>query len=71
MRPTHSGTAPHRAYCPYIYVDNDSAMARGWIQGYPKKLAAVHQSRPKSPLRTGAGFHFSMSYTVNDLRTLL
>ncbi|GHH88730.1 acetoacetate decarboxylase [Streptomyces sulfonofaciens] len=33
------------AYCPYIYVDNDSAMARGWIQGYPKKLAAVHQTR--------------------------
>lgn len=33
------------AYCPYIYVDNDSAMARGWIQGYPKKLASVHQTR--------------------------
>ena len=33
------------AWCPYIYVDNDHAMARGWIQGFPKKLGAVHQTR--------------------------
>ena len=25
-------------YCPFIFVDNDAAMARGWAQGYPKKL---------------------------------
>jgi hypothetical protein len=28
------------SWCPYIYVDNDHAMARGWIQGFPKKLGA-------------------------------
>jgi len=33
------------AWCPYSYVDNDSAVLRGWIQGYPRKLAAVHQTR--------------------------
>ncbi|MFE0632552.1 acetoacetate decarboxylase family protein [Streptomyces sp. NPDC058864] len=33
------------SWCPCIYVDNDSAMARGWIQGFPKKLGAVHQAR--------------------------
>ena len=22
------------AYCPYIFVDNDAAIARGWTQGY-------------------------------------
>ncbi|MEU6780622.1 acetoacetate decarboxylase family protein [Nonomuraea angiospora] len=33
------------SWCPYIYVDNDAAMARGWIQGFPKKLGAVHQTR--------------------------
>jgi hypothetical protein len=27
--------------CPYIWVDKDSSMARGWIQGWPKKLAEV------------------------------
>ena len=26
------------AYCPYIFVDNDAALARGWTQGYPKRL---------------------------------
>ena len=33
------------SWCPYIYVDNDSAMARGWVQGFPKKLGSVHQTR--------------------------
>ena len=28
-------------YCPYIFVDNDAAIARGWAQGFPKKLASV------------------------------
>src|SRR5262249_36025403 len=27
------------AWCPYIYVDNDHALARGWIQGFPKSSA--------------------------------
>lgn len=33
------------AWCPYIWVDNDAALARGWFQGFPKKLGAVHQTR--------------------------
>ena len=33
------------AWCPYIYVDNDQALARGWIQGFPKKLGTVAQTR--------------------------
>src|SRR5215472_12153033 len=33
------------AFCPYIFVDNDSAMMRGLIQGFPKRLGAVHQIR--------------------------
>jgi hypothetical protein len=32
-------------YCPYIFVDNDAALARGWSQGFPKKLASVYQTR--------------------------
>jgi Acetoacetate decarboxylase (ADC) len=32
-------------YCPYIFVDNDAALARGWSQGYPKRLAHVFQTR--------------------------
>jgi len=32
-------------YCPYIFVDNDAAIARGWTQGYPKRLGQVFQTR--------------------------
>src|SRR3954452_8307719 len=32
-------------YCPYIFVDNDAALARGWTQGYPKRLGQVFQTR--------------------------
>ncbi len=31
--------------CPYIFVDNDAAIARGWAQGFPKKYASVCQTR--------------------------
>jgi acetoacetate decarboxylase len=31
--------------CPFIWVDQDFAMARGWIQGYPKKLGDVWMTR--------------------------
>lgn len=37
------------SWCPYIYVDNDLALARGWVQGFPKKLGAVAQTG-SSPL---------------------
>jgi acetoacetate decarboxylase len=33
------------AYCPYIWVDRDFAMARGWIQGFPKKLGSIWVTR--------------------------
>jgi hypothetical protein len=33
------------AWCPYCYVDNDAALMRGWIQGYPRKLGTVHLTR--------------------------
>jgi acetoacetate decarboxylase len=33
------------SYCPYIFVDNDAAIARGWTQGYPKRLGQVFQTR--------------------------
>ena len=33
------------SYCPYIFVDNDAALARGWSQGYPKRIGRVFQTR--------------------------
>ncbi|MFF4881504.1 acetoacetate decarboxylase family protein [Streptomyces nigra] len=33
------------SWCPYIYVDNHHALARGLVQGFPKKIGQVHQTR--------------------------
>src|SRR3984885_14905171 len=55
-------------YCPYIFVDNGAAMARGWAQGYPKKLGSVYQTRSFSapsaaaaPLAKGSRFGASVA----------
>src|ERR1700752_3968385 len=42
MRYTRRSRSP---YCPYIFVDNDAALARGWTQGYPKRLGQMFQTR--------------------------
>lgn len=35
----------HVTTCPYIWVDRDFALVRGWIQGFPKKLGSVWMTR--------------------------
>src|SRR4051795_3260877 len=49
--------------CPFIWVDRDFALARGWLQGFPKKLGEVWITRdfglggPADPgIRPGATF---------------
>ena len=63
-------------YCPYIFVDNDAAIARGWAQGFPKKLATVYQTRSFSapspaaaPLAKGSRFGASVSAHGERLAT--
>jgi acetoacetate decarboxylase len=41
-------------YCPFIFVDNDSAIARGWTQGFPKKFGSIYQTRTFSALSAAA-----------------
>jgi Acetoacetate decarboxylase (ADC) len=36
-------------WCPYIYVDNDAALARGWTQGFPKKMGSIFRRAPLQP----------------------
>jgi acetoacetate decarboxylase len=43
------------AWCPYSYVDNDAAVLRGWIQGCPKKLGSVHQTRTFTAVSPASG----------------
>ena len=60
--------------CPFIWVDQDFAMARGWIQGYPKKLGDVWMTRSfnldckASPgVAAGSGFGASCSARGREL----
>jgi acetoacetate decarboxylase len=61
------------AYCPYIWVDRDFALARGWIQGFPKKLGSVGITRTFG-LETAAdpgvrdGSTFAGTCAANDRR---
>jgi acetoacetate decarboxylase len=55
-------------WCPYIYVDNDAALARGWTQGFPKKMGSIFQTRSyaaagaaAAPVASGGRFGASLS----------
>jgi acetoacetate decarboxylase len=39
--------------CPFIWVDKDFAMVRGYHQGYPKKLGDIWMTRPVTVGRAG------------------
>ena len=60
-------------YCPYIVVDQDTSLARGWALGYPKKLGSVWITRsmgvasPASPALQPGGI-FAGTVAVKDRR---
>ena len=68
-------------YCPFIYVDNDAAFQRGHIQGFPKKLGSIFQTRSfaapspaAAPVAAGSKFGASLSAhgeRLADLRITL
>jgi acetoacetate decarboxylase len=39
--------------CPFIWVDKDFALARGYHQGYPKKLGEIWMTRPVTVGKAG------------------
>jgi hypothetical protein len=59
--------------CPYIWVDRDFALARGWVQGFPKKLGSIHVTR-HFPIRSNAapdlaaGARFAGTLAAGDRR---
>jgi Acetoacetate decarboxylase (ADC) len=60
-------------YCPFIYVDQDLSMVRGWLQGWPKKIGSVWMTRSydldhpaAAPIRDGTRLGASLS--VKDRR---
>lgn len=58
--------------CVYIWVDKDFALARGWYQGYPKKLGQIWMTRPITVGRAGPrlepGGVFGATLAANDRR---
>ena len=58
--------------CVHIWVDKDFALARGWFQGYPKKLGSIWMTRPVTVGRAGprleAGGTFGATLAANDRR---
>jgi acetoacetate decarboxylase len=58
--------------CIAIWVTKDFAMARGWFQGYPKKLGSMHATRVynrgKATPRLEKGAKFGASLSAYDHR---
>jgi acetoacetate decarboxylase len=58
--------------CILIWVDKDFALARGWHQGYPKKLGSIWMTRPVEVGRAGPrlepGGAFGATLAANDRR---
>ena len=59
--------------CPYIWVDRDFALARGWIQGFPKKLGSIHITRhfplpSRAAPELGPGGRFAGTLAAGDRR---
>lgn len=58
--------------CVFIWVDKDFALVRGYLQGYPKKLGSIHQTRPvtvgAAGPRLATGGRFGMTLAANDRR---
>jgi acetoacetate decarboxylase len=70
VRCTYGGQMYSR--CVYIWVDKDFALARGWYQGYPKKLGQIWMTRPVEVGRAGPrlepGGRFGATLAANDRR---
>jgi hypothetical protein len=60
--------------CILIWVDKDFALARGWFQGYPKKLGSIWMTRPTSIGSAGprleAGGRIGATLAANDRRLI-
>ena len=61
-------------YCPFIYVDQDLSMARGWLQGWPKKIGQTWLTRSlplAHPAAAPIGFLAAPSYGLVPAASVL
>ncbi len=63
------------AYCPFIWVDQDVSLLRGWAQGWPKQIGSTWITRaydlpsPATPV-VGPGGRFGATLAVKDRRLM-
>jgi hypothetical protein len=62
-------------FCPFIWVDQDISLVRGYLQGWPKKLGSTYLTRSlpiehvaAAPLK--AGIRMGATLTVKDRRLI-
>jgi hypothetical protein len=60
-------------FCPFIWVDQDIALMRGLLQGWPKKLGTTYLTRSlpiehvaAAPLKAGSRMGATLSVKGND-----
>ena len=58
----------HVTTCPYIWVDKDFALIRGWIQGFPKKLGQIEMTRSFGLDCRAEGHAFAGTLAANGRR---
>jgi acetoacetate decarboxylase len=67
---SHEGEPVTR--CPLMWVDKGFSLARGWLQGFPKKEGSVWMTRPVTVGRAGprleAGGRFGATAAAHDRR---
>ncbi len=61
------------AFCPFIWVDQDMALMRGLIQGWPKQMGSTwitrsHPFATRAAVQHGPGGRFGASLAVRDRR---
>jgi acetoacetate decarboxylase len=70
VRCSYRGTTYSR--CVLIWVTSDFAIARGWFQGYPKKLGSIHVTRAfshgRAAPRVAPGGMFGATLAAYDHR---
>ncbi len=57
------------AYCPFMYVDNDVSLLRGYIVGFPKKMAVIDitKQHPMLEIKKRGGTAMRAGYNLMKL----
>ncbi len=66
LKVIYNGKTYTYSYFPFMWIDKDWALIRGWLNGYPKKMAEISMTRinPLVPTLGGVGRGSKLGGTV-------